>query len=421
MIKELDTMTETFRRRFPPGQGWTVYTALPRGMGALTNRLHTFLRDSRPGWLVSAHIVEDGGISYNYYGGDGLVLPPEKISTEMSHECWTGELQLNVDGQPMVIKNFLAPAGERSFGVMTLYACKSEKVMHDLFLALVQWHEAKKTRNGHITVFDHMGGHSRPRPDADWGDLVLPPGMADDIRGNIEGFFKSGPLYKQLKLAHKRGFLVAGPPGNGKTMLARVLASDRLLSFCWLKLTSRLEDDHVAGAFDYAYRHSPGILLIEDLDRLTGKGGVSMSNILNQLDGMASGQGVLVMATTNAPEKLDPALVHRPSRFDRVWHVPLPSEEQRLALLRKRSGQFFSAEATARAAEASGGFSMAYTQELITNALVIAANEGEEPSDSHLYRSLAQIKAQYKKTDARQGLGKGEEKSGSLGFVTAGQ
>ncbi|MDO8806292.1 MAG: ATP-binding protein [Elusimicrobiota bacterium] len=84
-----------------------------------------------------------------------------------------------------------------------------------------------------------------------------------------------------------------------------------------------------------------------------------MSNILNQLDGLASGEGVLVMATSNAPEKLDPALVHRPSRFDRIWRFGLPGEEQR----------------------------------------------------------LAQIKGQYKNTWAREGLGKADDDSPTLGFT----
>ena len=144
-----------------------------------------------------------------------------------------------------------------------------------------------------------------------------------------------------------------------------------------------------------------------------------MSNILNQLDGLTSGEGVLVLATTNAPEKLDPALIHRPNRFDRIWRLALPGEPQRLTLLRRKAGSYFSEEALTRAAAQSGGFSMAYTQEIITNSLVLAANAGQAPADAHLAASLAQIKGQYKNTWAREGLGKEADAGPMLGFAAA--
>lgn len=419
MVRELDLMTETFRRRFPRSEGWTVYASWPRHMSALTSQLHNFLREVEPGWLVNPAIVESGNIHFNYYDANGLTVPPDKIVSEMDHGGWVGEMELKVEGEPLVIKNFLIQT-DRGMGIMTLYASKAEKTMHTLYTRLIRWDEGRKDRNGHIMVFEGgFGGTRKRRPNATWDDVILPDGMAAEIRANIEGFFKSGPLYKEMGIPHKRGFLLAGPPGNGKTLMAKVMAADRTLNFCWLKLTNKLEDEHISSAFDYAYRHSPCIFLIEDLDRLTKNGGVTMSNILNQLDGMASGEGVLVMATTNAPEKLDPALVHRPSRFDRVWRIPLPGEEQRLAMLRKKGGKFFSEAAMARAAAAAGGFSMAYTQEIITNALILAANQGLRPADEQLDKSLAQIKSQYKKTFAREGLGREEEKAQHMGFAVA--
>ncbi len=169
-------------------------------------------------------------------------------------------------------------------------------------------------------------------------------------------------------------------------------------------------------AFDIAGRNAPGVLLFEDLDRVTASHKVSMSSLLNTLDGLESREGVLVLATSNAPEKLDPALLHRPSRFDRVWQIGLPELAQRLEILRRKGGRFFTPQSLEHAAGESHGFSMAYTQEIITNAVLIAANTGDDPRPEHLLASLDQLKAQFKGTAAREGLNRHTQRALEIGF-----
>ncbi len=121
-----------------------------------------------------------------------------------------------------------------------------------------------------------------------------------------------------------------------------------------------------------------------------------MSHFLNLLDGLKVLNGVLVIATCNEPDKLDPALIHRPSRFDRVWRFELPKYEQRLELLRRKGATFFSESALETVARRSEGFSMAYVQEIMVNALLECAHDDSRPSDDHLLKSLDTLRLQRK-------------------------
>lgn len=130
--------------------------------------------------------------------------------------------------------------------------------------------------------------------------------------------------------------------------------------------------------------------------------GISLSHFLNLLDGFKTLNGVLVIATCNEPDKLDPALIHRPSRFDRVWRFDLPKYEQRLELLRKKGAPYFSESALETAARRSEGFSMAYVQEIVVNALLECAHDDVDPADDHLLKSLDTLRMQRKEA-ARPG------------------
>jgi ATP-dependent 26S proteasome regulatory subunit len=104
----------------------------------------------------------------------------------------------------------------------------------------------------------------------------------------------------------------------------------------------------------------------------------------------------LVIATSNEPGTLDPALLHRPSRFDRVWRFPLPKYEQRLALLRKRGAEYFSEPALEEAARKSEGFTMAYVQEIVVNALLDCVHTEDGPQDCALHKSVETLRLQRK-------------------------
>lgn len=169
-------------------------------------------------------------------------------------------------------------------------------------------------------------------------------------------------------------------------------------------------------ALDLAEGCTPAVVLLEDLDRIVQAKSVSISHFLNLLDGLKVLNGVLVIATCNEPDKLDPALIHRPSRFDRVWRFDLPKYEQRLELLRKKGGTYFSESALETVAKRSEGFSMAYVQEIVVNALLECAHDECEPIDDSLLKSLEVLRLQRKEASKP---GESMDERESVGFCAS--
>ncbi len=123
--------------------------------------------------------------------------------------------------------------------------------------------------------------------------------------------------------------------------------------------------------FERARTTAPCVLVLEDLDSLVTQH--NRSFFLNEMDGFAANGGILTLATTNHPERLDPAIVHRPSRFDRTYHFDLPAVAEREAYIARwnRSAppaMRLSAATVSRTAEQTEGFSFAYLKELFLSA-----------------------------------------------------
>jgi len=149
-------------------------------------------------------------------------------------------------------------------------------------------------------------------------------------------------------------------------------------------------------AFAVAKRKAPSMLVLEDLDSFTRETQVTRAGLLAQLDGIGSSEGILVLGTTNHPEDVDPALIHRPSRFDRVWRFGLPGAELR----RRYLGQAFPALEPDRLERMGGeteGWSFAYLNELRTTAILLSLGSGSDaPGANDIEKAHGLLAAQFR-------------------------
>lgn len=205
---------------------------------------------------------------------------------------------------------------------------------------------------------------------ADLEGLILRGSLKDDIVTDALGFFEARAIYERYRVPHKRGILLYGPPGNGKTHFVKALLKEIDRPCLYVKSTEgSYRGDHEAlrRIFARARRVAPCVLVFEDLETIIKDD--NRSFFLNELDGFADNSGILTLATTNYPERIDPAIVDRPSRFDRKYLFDLPREPERKAYLASWSSRVepemrLDDEGCASIARRTGDFSFAYLKEL---------------------------------------------------------
>jgi len=208
--------------------------------------------------------------------------------------------------------------------------------------------------------------------------IFLPSQMLEDIESQVDAFFCGRHIFQRLGARYQRGFLFVGPPGTGKTMMMRRIIRTchckHKARFVSLTIGKKVDEGDLAMAFSMAESHSPSVLLLEDLDSLTRETMVSRSAFLALLDGLKTNKGILIIGSSNNPDQIDPALAHRPSRFDRVWTFPVPD----LSLRRSYLAHHFSemaADIIDSVSAQTGNWSYAYLNELRTTAAILAVGK----------------------------------------------
>ena len=233
-------------------------------------------------------------------------------------------------------------------------------------------------------------------------NLVLQGSLKQEIQNDFAQFFDSREVYERYGIPWKRGALFIGPPGNGKTHTLKALINHLgkpCLYVRSFKAENETEQENMAEVFQRA-RMAPCIVVLEDLDSMIDE--KNRSFLLNELDGFQANTGVVVLATTNHPDKLDPSILDRPSRFDRKYYFQLPAEAERLAYIRQWNGELqaelrVSKSAAAQVVGETEGFSFAYLKELFVASMVQWMSEGRSRSmDDILLAQTRQLRKQMK-------------------------
>jgi hypothetical protein len=211
---------------------------------------------------------------------------------------------------------------------------------------------------------------------ASFDDLVLAGDLKREIREDFSSFLAARAEYERHSVPFKRGVLLIGPPGNGKTHCLRALIKFLAVPCLYVSsFKSRYgeEDSNIESVFQRAREITPCCLVFEDLDAMIHDG--NRSFFLNQLDGLGNASGLLTVATTNHADRLDPAILERPSRFDRKYHFNLPGPVERQTYLslwnaRLTDEMRIDGDTAAKLVEATNDFSFAYLKELYLSAMM---------------------------------------------------
>ena len=256
------------------------------------------------------------------------------------------------------------------------------------------------------------------KPEVSYEDIGGLAEQISEIRETVELSFTNRDDFRKFSIDPPKGVLLTGPPGTGKTMLAKAVANSTNAVFLGL-VASELAQKYIGEGgrlvreiFDLARKKAPAIVFIDELDAIGSKrldGATSgdrevqrtLMQLLSELDGFEPLEDVKIIAATNRPELLDSALL-RPGRFDRIVEIPLPDVVGRLSILRvhTKNTPLSSQIDLEEIATKTDGFSGAEIKALVVEAGVSAISNGRKRiSKSDFSKSLEKI------TDGRRGDG----------------
>jgi AAA+ superfamily predicted ATPase len=239
-----------------------------------------------------------------------------------------------------------------------------------------------------------------------WDDLILSDDLKTQIQMNLKNLIEYREVYKKNGLQVKRGLILAGEPGTGKTVLAKILCNTIDWTFVWVTSKNLESAKRVAQIVELCRDLSPAVLFLEDIDLFGGSresnhNPMLLGELLNQLDGVEENTDIIVIGSTNNKDVLEKALVSRPGRFDKVIDFPLPEETERLQMLRVFSNGLLTGDLPYldKIAHNYEGKTGAQIRELVNMAIIFAVDEksyGEDKQliikESHFKKAMKAVK-----------------------------
>ena len=241
--------------------------------------------------------------------------------------------------------------------------------------------------------------YTTEKPKTTFADVAGYKGVKQEINEVVD-FLKQPGKFHEIGARIPKGVLLVGPPGTGKTLIARAVAGEAGVPFMSVTGSDFMEMFVGVGAarvrdlFQTARKQAPCIIFVDEIDSIGRKRGAglggghdereqTLNQMLSEMDGFETTEGIVMMAATNRPDILDPALL-RPGRFDRQIVVPLPDLEERLPILQvhckdKRIAPDVDLEVIARGTPGMSGADLA---NLVNEAALHAVRRGDK--DIHM-------------------------------------
>lgn len=238
-----------------------------------------------------------------------------------------------------------------------------------------QWMKSKDRANSFVRVIE--GEDFSYDKSCSWEDLFLDEVSKKEIKNTIENFLNSKDFYLSNKIPWKRGMLLYGPPGNGKSSIIKTIMAN--YDFKPITIIPEADNNMMRDAFSYAEEQSPSLLYFEDLDSLLERN-LDVSLFLNLMDGISAKNGIFVIATANDIKKLKTSITDRPSRFDRKYNIKLPDFDMSLSYLKKWFGTMISLNEikTVCKQTVASNFSYAYLKELYISSMFEAISKNRK-------------------------------------------
>ncbi|MBU3964442.1 ATP-dependent zinc metalloprotease FtsH [Patescibacteria group bacterium] len=285
-----------------------------------------------------------------------------------------------------------------------------------LIFGLFFWSFAKQAKMGAMQTFNFskararvFGAEGHPKQKINFEDVAGLKEAKEELKEIVE-FLKTPKKFLDMGAKIPRGVLLLGPPGCGKTLLARATAGESNVPFFsvagseFIELFVGVGSGRVRSLFQEAKKHNKAIIFIDELDAIgrtrgMGMGGghdereQTLNQILVEMDGFERDSKTIIIAATNRPDILDPALL-RPGRFDRQVILNLPSIEDREAILKIHTrGKPLAKNTHLREiAERTPGFSGADLENLLNEAAILAARRNKHQIDqAELTESIEKV------------------------------
>jgi cell division protease FtsH len=237
--------------------------------------------------------------------------------------------------------------------------------------------------------------YTTDKPSTTFSDIAGYEGVKQEITEVVD-FLRMPERFREIGARVPKGILLVGPPGTGKTLFARAVAGEAGVGFLsvtgsdFMEMFVGVGASRVRDLFQQARKMGRAIIFVDEIDSIGRKRGAglggghdereqTLNQMLAEMDGFETSEGIVILAATNRPDILDPALL-RPGRFDRQIVVPLPENEERLAILKvhsrdKRMGPDVDLEVMSRATPGMSGADLA---NLVNEAALFAVRRGSK-------------------------------------------